>query len=279
MSFHAQVSVGLLRSATLFNLTLDELTQRIVTPWERGEPIVAGGQVFSFEQSVAVEIYEGAELSAEQIGPGGVGWLLVMQQACRVTDDFLRSVPGARTSDKVGGAADRRLVGVVHGRNVEANRSLFAFLHALDLRPLEWNKLVSRSGLGTPYTGLVVDQLFAAAQAVVVFFTPDDVAYLRDELRGPADAESAASPATQPRPNVLFEAGMSFGLHPERTVVVELGAIRPISDLAGRHVVRLDGTAGPLRSLAQRLKDAGCAVDDTDDHWLDPQNFGGLRPH
>ncbi len=61
---------------------------------------------------------------------------------------------------------------------------------------------------------------------------------------------------------------MALGIHPERTVLVELGQMRPFSDIYGRHVVRLNGTEKPLKEIARRLRAAGCAVDDKDDDWL-----------
>jgi len=53
----------------------------------------------------------------------------------------------------------------------------------------------------------MLDAAFGAAQAVVVLQTPDDVAYLHESLTYVGDPECTAQ--LQPRPNVLFEAGMA----------------------------------------------------------------------
>jgi hypothetical protein len=71
---------------------------------------------------------------------------------------------------------------------------------------------------------------------------------------------------------VLFEAGMAFATHPERTVLAVLGDQDIPSDLAGRHYVRL-GSVAALRDLAQRLATAGCPVDLTGNDWLDVTRF------
>jgi hypothetical protein len=94
-----------------------------------------------------------------------------------------------------------------------------------------------------------------------------------DEYVQETDPDYERNLTPQARPNVLFEAGMAFGLHPERTVLAELGALRPFSDIFGRHVVRLDGTEQPLRDISGRLQTAGCAVDDSGDDWSDPARF------
>jgi hypothetical protein len=54
---------------------------------------------------------------------------------------------------------------------------------------------------------------------------------------------------------------------------VELGSLRPFSDVYGRHVVRLGGTEKPLRDIAQRLNDAGCDVDTSGSDWASPEIF------
>lgn len=169
---------------------------------------------------------------------------------------------------------DERVVWVVHGRNLAARDGMFTFLRALGLKPLEWDQAVGLTGKGAPYVGEVLDRAFDSARAVVVLMTPDEVAYLRQDLAsGAHDPET--EPASQARPNVLFEAGMALGRHPERTVIVEMGHVRPFSDVAGRHVVRLDGSSESRKALAQRIQSAGVAVDMTGSDWL---SAGDLSP-
>ena len=51
-----------------------------------------------------------------------------------------------------------------------------------------------------------------------------------------------------------------MGRYPERTVLVELGSLRPFSDIAGLYVIRMDGSSQRRQELAQRLRVAGCPV-------------------
>ena len=120
---------------------------------------------------------------------------------------------------------------------------------------------------GSPYIGNILDGAFDQAQAVVVLMTPDDEARLREWFRKPNEEEHEISLTPQARPNVLFEAGMAFGRFPERTVLVELGKLRPFSDIAGRHTVKLDDSTQKRQDLAQRLRNARCPVDLTGTHW------------
>ena len=129
-----------------------------------------------------------------------------------------------------------------------------------------------------------MDAAFDAAQAIVVLLTPDDVAYLRSEYAS-GDEDPETTPLAQARPNVLFEAGMAMGRDPKRTVLVELGQLRPFSDVVGRHAVRINRSPERRKELAQRLETAGCAVNLTGDDWLSAGDFavppppgGGLPP-
>lgn len=168
------------------------------------------------------------------------------------------------TSDAAG--IDPRRVFVIHGRNEPARKGLFAFLRSIGLEPIEWSQAIAMTGQGSPYIGDVLNVAFGAAQAVVVLQTPDDVAHLHESLTYPDDPET--NPQMQPRPNVLFEAGMALARDESRTIIVELGHIKSFSDIHGRHVVRLDNTPSRRQELAQRLRTAGCAVnlDGTDWH-------------
>ena len=171
---------------------------------------------------------------------------------------------------------DPRNVFVVYGRDSEATSALWTFLEALGLHPLSWDELVASTGTATPYTGEVVAKALDQVQAVVVFFTPDDEARLHESLRKLDDPIHESSFTGQPRPNVFFEAGMAFARHPDRTIIVEVGNLRPASDLLGRNVVKLGSTAGPLRALASRLRAAGCPVDLSHPSWSKPERFGEL---
>lgn len=174
--------------------------------------------------------------------------------------------------------ADPRSVFVIHGRNEPARKGLFDFLRSIGLAPIEWSEAISMTGSGSPYIGDVLDAAFRSAQAVVVLQTPDDVAHLHESLTYPGDPET--SPQMQPRPNVLYEAGMAMGRSPDRTVIVELGQIKVFSDIHGRHAVRLDNSVAKRQDLATRLRNAGCSVklDGTDWHEagdLTPPNTPG----
>ena len=52
---------------------------------------------------------------------------------------------------------DPKRVFVVHGRDEALRRSIFAFLRAVNLEPLEWSQAVRLTGKGTPYIGEVLD--------------------------------------------------------------------------------------------------------------------------
>lgn len=156
---------------------------------------------------------------------------------------------------------DPRQIFVIDGRNEPARGALFTFLRSIGLQPIEWSQAIGMTNKASPYIGEILDAAFSAAQAVVVLETPDDIAYLHPSLTHPGDPECEAMP--QPRPNVLFEAGMAMGRDPHRTVIVELGRVRVFSDVHGRHVVRLD----KRQDLAERLRTAGCSVDLSGRDW------------
>jgi hypothetical protein len=156
---------------------------------------------------------------------------------------------------------DPKKVFVVHGRNHAARRAMFAFLRAIGLEPMEWGQAVSFTGQGSPYIGNVLEQAFAEAQAVVVLLTGDDVARLRPSYLTDHDPPHERALTPQARPNVLFEAGLAFGRHPERTILVALGQTRPFSDITGRYTILISNSVLSRQQLADRLKTAGCAVD------------------
>ena len=164
---------------------------------------------------------------------------------------------------------------VVHGRNEGIRGALFIFLRALGLEPLEWTTLVEATKHPAPHVGEILRTGFGLASAVIVLLTPDDEARLREELRKPDDPEYESALNPQPRPNVLFEAGMAMAHFSNRTVFVQVGSCRPFSDIAGIHFVKMDNSVQKRRDLAKLLKMAGCGINDLDSNgdWQKAGDF------
>lgn len=162
---------------------------------------------------------------------------------------------------------------VVHGRNEKARQNLFQFLRALALKPIEWTQAIKMTGQPSPYVGTILDTAFREAAAVVVLLTPDDEARLRKEYRRRREPVYETRLTGQARPNVLFEAGMALGRNPQNTVLVQLGEVRPFSDVAGRHLVHLSNDPMSRQEFATKLANAGCNVDTTGTDWLNAGDF------
>lgn len=164
-------------------------------------------------------------------------------------------------------SVDPRLVFVIHGRDAKRRKAMFDFLRAIGLRPIEWEQARAMTGKAAPYIGEILEAAFAQAQAVIALFTGDDEARIRPALQVEGDSEEPLMP--QARANVLFEAGMAMGRHPARTVFVEVGLLRPSSDIGGRHTIRLASGASLAnrQEIVARLRDAGCVVDTSGTDW------------
>lgn len=162
---------------------------------------------------------------------------------------------------------------VVHGRNKTVRKGLFDFLRAVGLDPVGFEKAGVLTGTGTPYIGRVLDTAFAKVKAIIVLFTPDDEAKLKDEFFKTGDRSFERELTGQPRPNVIFEAGMAFGRQPDRTILVHVGKIRPISDIEGRHFVQLTNSVAKRHQLLVKLETIGLKVDYANADWQDTGEF------
>ena len=166
---------------------------------------------------------------------------------------------------------DSRDVFIVYGRNIAVYDAMLAFLRALDLHPLDWTELWTETNSGAPYIGQILQEAFDRATCVIVLLTPDESSQLSESyIRAEDNPEDRGG--KQPRPNVLFEAGMVFGRDSNRTILVEVGKVRHFSDISGRFILRFDGSAKSRHGLAQRLESLQCAVRRTDS-WLTAGDF------
>jgi predicted nucleotide-binding protein len=169
-----------------------------------------------------------------------------------------------------------RRVFVVYGRDGLLAKAIRDLLRSVYLEPLEWETLVAATGSTAPYLGQVVAQAPRLAQATVVLLTPDNIVELHPDLLLDGDLPHERARAGQARANVLIELGMALMAYPDRTIVVEVGQMQPIADLAGLNVIRFDGSAVAVKKLLDRLRQAGCAVDVSGTDWLDTDRFAGL---
>ncbi|MBK9153181.1 MAG: nucleotide-binding protein [Chloracidobacterium sp.] len=221
------------------------------------------------------------ESRGDKIGPGDEPFLHFQRSVGKKTVDYMDGlvssvekgyvdatpekgtiIPAEIIEDAVSSRVrDPRKVFVVHGRNYDIRSSMFAFLRSIGLEPIEWSQAAKLTGKATPYTFEIIQAGFSVAQAAVIMFSPDDEARLRGEFvkRGDPAYEAALMP--QARPNVIFEAGMAMAKFPDRTVIVEFGITRPMSDISGLNVIRMSNDPEVRNELADRLETAGCKVD------------------
>ena len=254
------------------DLTIEALEGRFLGPYRRGTPIVIRGRTIQMDEVHRVRVYESQEKIGhhDQLPKGNIA---------EVTDQFITEPPAWQLEELRGDLrnvrppADTRDVFVVHGRNNVARQAMFDFLRSIGLHPLEWSEAVKTTGKTNPYIGEILNSAFSKAHAIVVLFTPDDEARLREQFRGVNEPLHETELIGQARPNVLFEAGMAMGWSEDRTVLVELGTLRSFSDVAGRHVIRLDSSTQRRQDLAQRLEAAGCPVNTGGTDWHTTGDF------
>jgi predicted nucleotide-binding protein len=164
----------------------------------------------------------------------------------------------------------RNKVFVVHGRNKQIRSAMFTFLRDVNLSPVEWGEALSATGKATPYIAEALEAAIKDVAAVVVLISPDDIVRLKKQFLGKDDGGDEREPQGQGRPNVLFESGMAFGLHPEKTVFVTFGRVKPFTDIGGMHVVRMNNTATKRNQLADKLRTAKADVrTEGRTDWLD----------
>ncbi len=178
-----------------------------------------------------------------------------------------------RTEPIIKAEINKRAVFVVHGRNEEIRSAMFEFLRAIGLEPIEWEKAIQMTGKPNPHIDEILIEAFNNAQAILIIFTPDDLAKLNPRFLKDNDPSFERDLTGQARLNVLFEAGMAYGKDPNRAVLVEIGKVRPFSDISGRHLVKFKGTSEDRNILANRLKLVGCGVNLEGNDWLSVGDF------
>jgi len=202
----------------------------------------------------------------------------------RASDPAPAPAPAAPRRSTRGGRPSRgrrrpgRMVFVVHGRDEALRRSMFDFLRAVGLTPIEWSKARAMTGKPNPVISEILDVAFSKAAAVVVVLSPDDEAKLANRFIRPHDPPHEKTLTGQPRPNVLWEGGMAWSHSADHTVLVQVGTVRPFSDIAGHHMLRLTDEPEDRTEFVARLRSAGCEVDDSGRDWMSTGSFTAAAP-
>lgn len=197
----------------------------------------------------------------------------------QATPPDLRRSRGAAAVVPAEDSGTARRVFVVHGRDSDLAARFFDLLRSMKLEPLEWEWLVAATGTTAPYLGQVVAQAPHLAQATLVLLSPDDIVELHSELFQSNDLPQERARSAQARPNVYFELGLALMAYPERTIVIEVGQMRPVADLAGLNVIRFDGSSVAVKKVLARLRLAGCHADDSGTDWLALGRFSDLTAY
>jgi predicted nucleotide-binding protein len=145
---------------------------------------------------------------------------------------------------------------VVHGRDAKLNQDMYAFLASIGIVPMEWDHAIKAAkGGANPIVGDVISQAMERVQGVMILFSPDEEAKVRTKFASASDKKKNLHlKGFQPRPNVIFEAGLALGAHSDKTILVQVGTVRDISDIAGKHMVHLSDSFADRKRLADRLE-------------------------
>lgn len=166
-------------------------------------------------------------------------------------------------------SADNKKVFIVHGRDIEFKDKIVDFLRSLSLCPLEWEQVSQKTGKTTPTTFEIINKGFEMAQAIIILMSGDDEGRLKEKFLNDTDDKSENDFLSQPRLNVVFEAGLAFGINQDRTILVRKNEnLRKISDIDGFNYIIYNGKVENKNTLISRLRTAGCAVDTSGNDWL-----------
>ena len=191
-------------------------------------------------------------------------------------EDAAEQLPAVKESKGSGGSARR--VFLVHGRDLANTEAMTQFLESLGLRVIPFEEALQATENPNEIVGKIVDKGIELADAIVALFTADEQVKLREELVSSYDPSDETNVRWQPRPNVIYEAGLAMANPHKRTVLVSMGDVAMFSDLSGLHILRFDGTPRSRNDLVGRLQLAGLDANTVGSRSLDVGSFDIREP-
>jgi predicted nucleotide-binding protein len=222
------------------------LDRKVLQP--RGVVLTDDGYQLTGER-ITMNVFDQPQPEADELGPSSMS-----PRNPATTPASLRDV-----STSPAPTGNNHLVFVVHGRDIRPVTVLDTFLTFCGLEMMSWAEARRATGKTQPTTYEIVLAGITRAAAVIVIFSPDDLGRVKDDFAvAPTDPDK--KPQGQARQNVILEAGMAFGIAPEKTIFVQSSQTRPLSDIDGFNWVKLDGLHGSREDLIGRLIDAKAPV-------------------
>lgn len=290
-SWHVSIEMGegkAVRRSVVNDLTYEQLRAKIVEPWHAARPFtVSGLLVRSPDLITSIRIQQTPHPSAVYAGQhdarmqaSGIADFatdrkyLVFKQGVDYTQELLFETPTPlQNENPLMPPPDPKKVFIIHGRNTAARTAVEHFLKALGLQPVDFDQLAADQG-GTPFVGDIVRAGLEQAHGIIALFTSEEYAALRPDHRGGNDSGTDVM-RWQARPNVIFEAGMAYGMAPKRTILATLGTdVSLFSDVAGVHILRLSNEVASRERFRHKLIGIGCEVEQRTSAWTDPMRSG-----
>jgi predicted nucleotide-binding protein len=167
---------------------------------------------------------------------------------------------------------EAKKVFIIHGRERAVLQELKHFLKAVGLQSWTFDDEVHEA----PHVATipeVVTRGVSKTKAVIALLTADEFSTLVPDLRTPTDSERDIR-RWQPRPNVIYEAGIAMALNRAGTILVTVGRVDLPSDLDGVFLIRMSNAVEARRALRRKLISIGCAVDTGMDDWMGHEQGG-----
>jgi predicted nucleotide-binding protein len=147
---------------------------------------------------------------------------------------------------------------IIHGRDEAAKKAVETIVHSTGAEVIPFDAAPPNEDDLQQVLDMVVNGI-QEADVVIALLTPDEQAALYDSATGtqvtdPIERDEASG--WQPRPNVLVEIGIAVGLARHKTILVRMGPIRRISDIAGVLMINLDQQTGEeqlRRAVVKRI--------------------------
>jgi len=250
------------RSAVFNDLTFDELSQQIITPWHSGRAFTVDGMVIkNIDDIQKIKITNTpqpkshyAEQHNYRMRGSGIAdlatdrRLLPLSSGKDYTHDLLFKEQEIKNTKGSVISRNSNNVFIVHGHDEQAKESSARFIEKLGL-----NAVILHEQANEGQTIIEKLEKHTDAAYAVVLFTPDDV------------GASSASPGNlQPRArqNVLVELGyMAAKIGRNRVCVLRKGNVEIPSDFLGVLYIDIDAAGAWRLTLAKELKVAGLKVD------------------